>query len=76
MIHRLENCFTETLRHPMPTDFATATFDALPGWDSVAHLSLLLAIEKAFSIAFTTKEMVTMRDVPTMLATLKEHTHA
>ncbi|MDO4528344.1 MAG: acyl carrier protein [bacterium] len=76
MIQRLEQCFSEALRQPMPTTFATATFEALPGWDSIAHLSLLLAVEKAFHIAFTSKEMVTMRDVPTMLAIVEERSHA
>lgn len=76
MIQRLEQCFSETLRQPMPATFAMATFEALPGWDSIAHLSLLLAVEKTFHIAFTSNEMVTMRDVPTMLAIVEERSHA
>lgn len=76
MIQRLEQCFSETLRQPMPTTFATAAFEDLPGWDSIAHLSLLLAIEKKFHIVFTSKEMITVRDVPTMLAIVEERSNA
>jgi acyl carrier protein len=76
MIERLAECFSQTLRQPMPPTFATDRFEALPGWDSIAHLSLLLAIEKTFHITFTSHEMIFVRDVPSLLAILQERSHA
>jgi acyl carrier protein len=76
MLQRLEACFTQTLRQPMPPTFATERFEALPGWDSITHLSLLLALEKTFSITFTTHEMRFIRDVPSLLTLLEGRCHA
>jgi len=29
----------------------------VPGWDSLAHINLIVAVEKAFRVSFTTKEV-------------------
>jgi acyl carrier protein len=33
------------------------------GWDSVAHIGLIVAVEKAFSVRFTTKEVKALSNV-------------
>lgn len=39
------------------------TADEVEGWDSVAHVNLLFAIEEAFDIQFTQREMASMGNV-------------
>jgi acyl carrier protein len=33
------------------------------GWDSLSHIHLIVAAEKAFGIRFTTREATTLKDV-------------
>ncbi len=35
----------------------------IDGWDSLTHVNLIVAVEKRFKIAFTTKEVVSLRNV-------------
>lgn len=72
MTDRLRTLFAETLNRPMPPFTPSLTFEEIPGWDSVAHLALLLTIERTFSAAFTSKQMVEMRTVGDLLAALGE----
>lgn len=69
---RLRTLFADTLRQPMPPFTPTLAFEEIPGWDSVAHLALLLAAERTFGAAFTSKQMVEMRTVGDLLAALGE----
>jgi len=41
------------------TDTTTAT--DVDGWDSMAHINLIIAIEKHFGLKFTAAEIATMR---------------
>ncbi len=35
----------------------------IDGWDSLTHVNLIVAVEKKFKIAFTTKEVVALKNV-------------
>jgi acyl carrier protein len=35
----------------------------VPGWDSLKHINLILAVEKAFSIRLTTREIRSLNNV-------------
>ena len=39
------------------------TADDIDGWDSLAHVSLLVSIEKAFSIKFSMDDVVNFKSV-------------
>lgn len=41
------------------------------GWDSLTHISLIMAIEEAFSVKFSTREVMGFRNVGEMLACLR-----
>ena len=43
------------------TDATTAA--DVDGWDSLSHIGLIFRIEKAFKIRFTTKEVITFKNV-------------
>jgi acyl carrier protein len=41
------------------------------GWDSLAHVGLIVAVEKAFAVRFTTKEVQSLRTVGDLIALLE-----
>jgi acyl carrier protein len=41
----------------------STTAAQVDGWDSVAHVELIVAVEKAFAVRFTTKEVKALRTV-------------
>lgn len=43
----------------------------VPGWTSVAHLSLILELERTFRITFDNDEIVSMGSVAAIMARLK-----
>lgn len=72
MIEQLRPIFSEVLNRPMPPFTPALAFEEIPGWDSVAHLALLLTIERTFGAAFTSQQMVEMRTIGDLLAALGE----
>lgn len=71
MMDALRSLFSEVLRQTMPELTRDMRFADLPGWDSVAHLSLLLTIERHFNVAFTSAEMVSMQTIGDLLTVLE-----
>lgn len=54
----------------------TTTPDQLPGWTSMAHLELVLALEKQFDLMFETEEIAELASVKAIVSALeKERTH-
>ncbi len=43
------------------TDETTA--DDIDGWDSLTHVQLIVAVEKAFSVKFSTVEVMKLKNV-------------
>ncbi len=41
------------------------------GWDSLTHITLIMAIEESFGIQFNTREVMGFQNVGEMLACLK-----
>lgn len=42
---------------------ATTTADSVPGWDSLSHLRILLAVEAEYGIRFSTLELLKIRHI-------------
>jgi acyl carrier protein len=70
MTETLHQLFEEVLRQPMPVFTKTTAFADLPGWDSVAHLALLLTVERHFNTSFTSAQMVSMKTIGEMVEAL------
>jgi acyl carrier protein len=45
--------------------------DDVDGWDSLTHIRLILTIEKAFKIKFSTSEIVKLENVGDMVALIQ-----
>jgi len=50
----------------------TTTADDIEEWDSLEHITLIAAVEKAFKMRFTMKEVSSMKDVGEMMSILEE----
>lgn len=73
MIDRIRNCMATALKLDATTagriDENTTAAD-VPGWTSVAHLSLILELEKTFSVQFANNEIASLGSVAVIVASL------
>jgi acyl carrier protein len=54
---RLEQIFREVLNEPDLRVSDELSVENAPGWDSLAHITLLFSIESAFGVRFSDEEM-------------------
>jgi acyl carrier protein len=60
---RLTEVFRDILDAPGLVIGDATTAKDVEGWDSIAHVSLIVAVEKAFRVRFTTKEVKALANV-------------
>ena len=48
----------------------------VPGWDSLAHVGIIAAVEKEYGIRFKTLEMLRFKNVGELQATIDKKTKA
>jgi acyl carrier protein len=60
---RLTVLFQEVFNDPDLAVSPSTTADDIPGWDSMTHISLIVAAEQDFGIHFKASEMDGMQDV-------------
>lgn len=60
---KLTSIFREFFGEPALAISAATTAHDIKGWDSIAHVDLLLAVEQGFGINFTTREMRSFKNV-------------
>lgn len=69
---RLADIFADVFQHVGPLDSTTSPRE-VPRWDSLQHIALVSAIERAFGIALSMDEMMEMRSVGDIEAVLRRH---
>jgi len=62
VIAKLQTIFDSVFLDPVPLTAATSARD-VPEWDSLTHISLLVAVEKAFAVRFRVGEVEAARNV-------------
>ncbi len=61
--HRLEQVFRDAFNDEALVLTDEMTSADVPGWDSVAHINLMFAIESTFRIQFIGNELAEMKNV-------------
>jgi acyl carrier protein len=62
VIARLQTIFDTVFLEPVVLTPAISARD-VPEWDSLTHISLMLAVEKAFSVRFRVGEVETTKNI-------------
>lgn len=57
---QLQGAFAQGLGLDPAMDFAGVAYGSTPGWDSVAHMSLVAEIETTFDIMLDTDDVIAM----------------
>jgi acyl carrier protein len=60
---KLTTVFRDVFDNPGMEITDTTTADDVDGWDSIMHVNLIVAVEKAFGVSFTTKDVKSMANV-------------
>ena len=69
----LEKIAADTLGLPVETIPHDASAQTLPGWDSVAHLNLILSVEAAYGVSFAPEEMTELTSLEKIRHALAQH---
>lgn len=67
-LQRLVPIFQDVLDDDSLSIDATTTAQDVDGWDSLAHIRLVVSIEKAFSLRFSAAEISELQNVGDMAA--------
>lgn len=62
-LERLQDVFTDVFEDDDLTIDRTTTAAEVGDWDSVMHVTLMLHVEQAFGIRFTSAEVAALSDV-------------
>lgn len=73
LLARLTDVFRNSFNDDTVALSASTTADDIEDWDSIAHISLMYAIEDEFGVEFAGNELAEFRDVGELLAYLERH---
>jgi acyl carrier protein len=59
-LNLLKNAYVEAIGVSPSSDFENFEYAKTPGWDSVAHMRLIAAMEAAFDIMLATEDVIDM----------------
>ena len=70
----LLNCLKEIFRKErIPKNIENLQFGSFDAWDSLAHLNLLLLIEKKFKVKFSLEEMYKIKTVKEIIYKINKY---
>jgi len=67
ILSEVQNIMRDVLDEPAIVLTETTTANDVEGWDSLTHIQLVVAIEKYFKIKFTSKEILSWKNVGEMI---------
>ena len=63
LLQQIQEIFHDVLDDEEIVLTESATAEDVEGWDSLTHIQLIVAIEKQFKIKFTSKEILSWKNV-------------
>lgn len=67
ILTKVQDIFRDLLDNESIVLKSETTADDVDGWDSLIHIQLIVAIEKYFKIKFTSREILTWKNVGEMI---------
>ena len=67
ILARVQEVFRDVLDNPDIVLTPETTADDIEEWDSLSHIQLIVAIEKQFKIKFTSKEILSWKNISEMV---------
>lgn len=71
ILEKLNGIFTDVLDNDDIKITETSTANDIEEWDSLTHIQLVVAIEKAFKVKFTTYEIQVWKNVGDMVNSIQ-----
>jgi acyl carrier protein len=69
---KLNNVFQQVFDNDSVQISDHTTAKDIEGWDSLTHVNLIVAVEKRFKVAFSTKEIMGLRNVGDFLKLIEK----
>jgi acyl carrier protein len=73
ILHRVEEVFRDVLDNDEITLAEATTANDIDEWDSLTHVELVRAVEKAFGIRFTSAEILSWKNVGEMVESVARY---
>lgn len=73
ILRKVEEVFRDVLDDDEITLAATTSANDIEEWDSLTHVELVRAVEKAFGIRFTSAEILAWKNVGEMVESVARH---
>lgn len=65
-MHELKTTIASALNIPADQVADDGSGRTIPKWDSIGHMTVVLALEERYKTSFTVEEIIAMRDVATI----------
>ncbi len=76
IIEQLQTIFQDVLDDPKLHIDRSSSASTVPGWDSLAHINLVVAIEHEFKIKFALGELEELKNVGEMIDLMERKIHS
>ncbi len=73
ILHKVEEVFRDVLDNEEITLAEITTANDIDEWDSLTHVELVRAVEKAFGIRFTSAEILSWKNVGEMVESVARY---
>ena len=72
-LDKLKSAFREALPLPDDVNYDRVAYGQTNGWDSIAHMKLIAAIENQFDLMLTTDELISLSSFSKAQELLQQH---
>ena len=63
VLAKLSKIFADVLNRTLPAIQESSTAKDIPGWDSLSHINIVLAVEQEFGVKLRASQIARLKDV-------------